>query len=72
MAKQTASGKVAGRKAKQVKTTLSLGDLVSAAFDQAYEITKNQQQAAALASIVVQRVLERRGRNQYLGDFVTN
>jgi hypothetical protein len=72
MAKQTASGKVAGRKAKQVKTTLSLGDLVSAAFDQAYAITKNQQQAAALASIVVQRMLERSGRNRYLGDFVTN
>ena len=63
MAKHTANGKVAGRKAKQGKATLSLGELVSAAFDQAYAITKNQQQAAALASIVVQRMLERSARN---------
>jgi|GEM_PF-5176933 len=72
MAKHTASGKVAGRKAKQGKATLSLGELVSAAFDQAYAITKNQQQAAALASIVVQRMLERSARNRYLGDCVAN
>ncbi|MDX2023773.1 MAG: hypothetical protein SF187_26275 [Deltaproteobacteria bacterium] len=48
---------------------LSLGDVVSAAFDQAYEVTKNQQQAAALASVVVQRLLGRQARGLYMKRF---
>ena len=72
MAKHTSSSKVAGGKAKQVRATLSIGELVSAAFDQAYEITKNQQQAAALASIVVQRMLERSDRKWNSGENLMN
>lgn len=48
---------------------LSVGDVVSAAFEQAYAVTKNPKEAAALASVVVQRLLGRHGRSLYMKRF---
>lgn len=66
MARQTARAKSVVPKSKQARATLLLGDLVSEAFDQAYQVTRNHQKAAALAAIVVQRLLARGGRDRYL------
>lgn len=70
MARQTAREKSVVPKSKQASATLLLGDLVSEAFDQANQVTKNQHQAAALATIVVQRLLARGSRGRYFKTLV--
>lgn len=66
MASQVPNSNAANVKAHRVTATLQLGELISAAFEQACKVTKNQQQAAALASVVVERLLARQGGTLYL------
>ena len=52
-------------KPKSSTRTYELGDLVSAAFEQALTITKDHNQAAQLASLVVERLLARDGQTRH-------
>lgn len=69
MKKRSVVGKAKRSRSSVDQPTLSLGDVVSAAFDQAYEVTKNHKQAAALASVVVERLLGRQTRGLYMKRF---
>ena len=46
-------------------TTYQLGDLISVAFEQALAVTKDHNQAARLASLVVERLLARDGQTRH-------
>ncbi|MCG5051785.1 MAG: hypothetical protein KA712_02390 [Myxococcales bacterium] len=71
MAKQTKTVRKGPQRAQPARTTLALGDLVSEAFEQAFEITHDSRQAAALASLVVQRLLCREGQGRYIDELAS-
>ncbi len=60
MSKHANKGRIT--KTKTPAKTYQLGDLVSVAFEQARAITKDDHQAAQLASLVVERLLLRQNR----------
>ena len=68
MAKHSAPKQASRRllKPKSSTQTYELGDLVSAAFEQALTVTKDHNQAAQLASLVVERLLSRDGHARHV------